>query len=68
MSESLIVDEGFARQHTPLTAIERAMLEESICKEGCRDAIKVWRQPESTCEECDPDEEGFVRFEKTVKA
>jgi len=42
MSEKLIRDPEFERFVPPLTPKERELLEESILREGCRDAIIVW--------------------------
>lgn len=42
MSDRLIRDPEFERFVPPLTSKERELLEESILREGCRDAIIVW--------------------------
>ena len=42
MSTKLIRDPEFERFVPPLTQKERELLEESILREGCRDAIVVW--------------------------
>ena len=42
MSTKLIRDPEFERFVPPLTLKERELLEESILREGCRDAIVVW--------------------------
>lgn len=42
MLVNIIVDDEFKKLITPLTAEERKGLEESILKEGCRDALILW--------------------------
>jgi hypothetical protein len=43
MITTLIIDEEFKNLIPPLSDVERKGLEDSILKEGCRDAIITWR-------------------------
>ena len=42
MKQNLVLDPEFSRFVPPLTSKERELLEQSILREGCRDAIVIW--------------------------